>query len=301
MDLGPQSMARLMQSTSGKQLGVQDAFAVAEQVSREVQRTVTPTDPTKGGGPTDWIDEASNIVAAHWPGAVAKVAESMNISKDYAQLEDLGKQARMADEMQGPQATYVRSLKSLLSAAGVDVEKADAAPAAFQLLQAKSADQVPVGIVQAILAKAKLPAEATDYFAKRLADTGGQDGNVQGLLDSIELARRDAEAKQPKPDPTKPPTEPGTPPTEPTKPPAEPGTPPTDQGTPPADQGTPPADPNPVPPADQGAPPADQGTPPADHGTPPADAGKSSDPAPTIPNPANPQGGNPGTPGVPAP
>lgn len=193
VDVDSPVTALLQRQAAGKELLTPDeAAAVAWEFGREVQRTVTPA-PLDEETALSWLDRAESVTASHWAGATAHVAKAMGLSTDFDKLEELAAKERARDAEGGPTA----SLGKLLAAARIDPSKPEDATRAFDALQAVPADQMHVGLMQAVVGEAKLPPDTVSGYADRLLETGGSAGNVQGLLDTIELAKRDAKPPPP--------------------------------------------------------------------------------------------------------
>lgn len=218
MDVSSRALRALMTHAEGKQpLQPGEVAVLASEVGREVQRAVTPV-PTDSASPLTWLDDATHTMAAHWPGAITRVAAAMRLPGESKDLEKIAADMRLKDPFQGPQATHIRSLTQLLKAGGIDTESPDAWSSAFQLLQSAPLEEVPLGIAQALLQHAKLPGDAAGDFATSLVETQGTENNVKGLVARVELMRRDAEdaAQAPPPGDTSPdPAPPGPVPDEP--------------------------------------------------------------------------------------
>lgn len=211
MDVEEGATRLLMRHAEGSEpLHVGEAIELARDVQHEVQRTVTPV-PVDSTSPISWIDEATHRVASLWPGAVAHTAKVLGISEEFDAIEQAVKDERLASRFEGPGNEHVRSLVMMLNASGINTAEADASTAAFDVLQARPLEDVPAALAGALLTHAKLPLDSVDYFAQRIAESGGSPGNVRGVIAQIGVMRRDAERQQKAPAPAPAPTPEPTP------------------------------------------------------------------------------------------
>jgi len=222
MEVAPDIAAVLEKHWIGESpLSTEEATALGVKTMRELQHAVTPT-PPDAQTPLQWIENASAELLATWPGSVSKTVEALGVKADAAAVDKLAGEWRKEITTSAPHAEGARSVSALLGVAGISPDDAAARDAAFQALQANPLEGVPLGIAQAIVGNAKLPEEASGYLAGRIAETGGTDGNIKGLLAEIEAMRQSVPAPAPAPAPGPPEPAPPEPEPEPAPPAPEP-------------------------------------------------------------------------------
>lgn len=259
IDFAP-SMTRILKAHwDGEETKPEDAATVGIEFARAAQHAVTPLPPDSTHPKLQWLEDATAWTFATWPGVASQVAGQLGFKVDPKAVDPIVEQRRgMLDFFDPKAAPAVRALGALLGAVGVSTKDPASGDRAYDMLQSTPLDDVPAGIAHAIVQAAKLPEDAVQYFASRIVESGGSEGNIAGLVAEIESLK-----PKPKPDPAKPaPADPAQPaPADPADPaPADPA-PPAPADPAPADPAKP-ADPVPADPAKPADPalPDDQAT-----------------------------------------
>ena len=212
LEVAPDMTFLLQRHWEGKTIHDEDVAYLGVTAARELQRAVTPL-PPDATSPLQWLEEGTVWTMALWPGAAAKTAAALGLAVNVPVVEKVV--AGMRADMKRTEPTAegpVASVTMLLGAAGITGTDDAARTGAYAVLQGTPLEGVPAGIAQAIVQAKKIPAERTEYVAKRIVGTGGDEGNVIGLIAELEQMMKPVPPPGPVPPPPPAPVPPPGPP-----------------------------------------------------------------------------------------
>lgn len=178
LDVGPEITSILVSAWEKKPVAARDAALAALKLNVEMERATTPNRSEQ----LAWLDEGAVQTLAGNPGNIANTVKALALGVDDAAVAEAA--AGIRKEIAAGSAEAKATAK-LLTMAGLDPDKPTDSEAVIGMLQLRPTEEVPLAIAAGIVAANKLPSEKASWVATRIVETGGIEGNIDGLAAQI--------------------------------------------------------------------------------------------------------------------